>query len=311
MFAMFRGAGRDPAAGRSCQLALDRNSDALRGDPAADPGAHRHDGQHRPPPQVRRRRLPPRARRPVGHPHRRGAAHLARPRRDPRRGRSADAAHGLHAVLPPRGRLGRARHPRACCACTSSTRSSSSPTRRPSRRRTCTPRSSSGPSGSIARPRARLPRPRPLHRRPRQLGGAHVRHRGLRARLSTSGSRCRRCRGSATTRPGGPTSATGRRRAEGTAGGAHAQRLGARRAPRVGRARRDPSPARRHRSRSPKCCGRTCGGPRKSPARVPAVTTAQWIFAIALALVTVLITWLSVYVAWTTVWANRWYRRRG
>ena len=33
---------------------------------------------------------------------------------------------------------------------------------------------------------------------------------------STAGSRCRRCRGSATTRPGGPTSATGRPRAKGT-----------------------------------------------------------------------------------------------
>ena len=93
---------------------------------------------------------------------------------------------------------------------------------------------------------------------------------------------------------------------------AHAERLGARRAARLGRGRGDLSAARRHRSRSPKCCGRTRAGCHaRSPARVPAVTTAQWIFAIALALVTVLITWLSVYVAWTTVWANRWYRRRG
>ena len=32
------------SCGRSCQLALDRNADALRGDPAADAGAHRDDG---------------------------------------------------------------------------------------------------------------------------------------------------------------------------------------------------------------------------------------------------------------------------
>ena len=45
----------------------------VRGDPAADPGADRDHGVDRAPAQVRRRRLPHRARRPVGHPHRRGA----------------------------------------------------------------------------------------------------------------------------------------------------------------------------------------------------------------------------------------------
>ena len=56
----------------------------VRGDPPAQPGAHPHAHRHRPAAQVRRRRLPPRTRRPVGHPHRRGAAHLDGHGRDPR-----------------------------------------------------------------------------------------------------------------------------------------------------------------------------------------------------------------------------------
>ena len=40
--------------------------------------------------------------------------------------------------------------------------------------------------------------------------GAHVGHRGLRAGRRPLARGARRCRGSATTRPGGPTSATGR-----------------------------------------------------------------------------------------------------
>ena len=103
-----------------------------------------------------------------------------------------------------------------------------------------------GPSGLIARPRPRLPHPRHLHRRPRPVATtARSTSRSTRP-ASTSGSRCRRCRGSATTRPAGPTSATGPARGgKGTEMVPHAQRLGPGRAPGVGRAGRDPPPARR------------------------------------------------------------------
>ena len=48
----------------------------------------------------------------MGDPHRRGPADVDLPRRDPRRGRAAEAADGVHAVLPPRGGLGGQGHPR-------------------------------------------------------------------------------------------------------------------------------------------------------------------------------------------------------
>ncbi len=99
--------------GRSPSLALDRHADAYE--------------EIRPPtlvltetmtstghlPEVLRRGLPRRAGRPVGHPHRRGAADLDAPRRDPRRGRPAGPAHRGDPVLPPRGRRRRTRHPGA------------------------------------------------------------------------------------------------------------------------------------------------------------------------------------------------------
>ena len=62
---------------------------------------------------------------------------------------------------------------------------------------------------------------------------------------ATSGWRCRRSRGSATTRPAGPTSATARPTV-GHRARAHAQRLGPRRAAGVGGGGRDLPPARRH-----------------------------------------------------------------
>ncbi len=49
----------------------------LRGDPPADPGQDRDPRGHRPTAQVRRRRLPHRTGRPLGHPHRRGTADVA------------------------------------------------------------------------------------------------------------------------------------------------------------------------------------------------------------------------------------------
>ena len=87
MFPMFRKMGGPPAAGPHARCALARHADAYE--------------EIRPPtlvltetmtatghlPRFSRRGLPHRARRPVGDPDRRGAAHLAAPRRDPGRGR--------------------------------------------------------------------------------------------------------------------------------------------------------------------------------------------------------------------------------
>ena len=110
MFTMYRGAGATLTRAL-CQLALDRNADAYE--------------EIRPPTLVRTDTLTAtgqlpkfaddayhhRARRPVGDPDGRGSAHLHAPRRDPRRRRAADAAHGLQSVLPARGGVGRAGHP--------------------------------------------------------------------------------------------------------------------------------------------------------------------------------------------------------
>ena len=60
----------------------------VRGDPPAVARHHRHAHRHRPAAEVRRRRLRDRARRPVVHPHRRGAAHVDLRRRGARRRRS-------------------------------------------------------------------------------------------------------------------------------------------------------------------------------------------------------------------------------
>ena len=77
MFTMPRGPGATLARAL-CQLALDRNADAFEEIRPADAGHDGHAHRHRPAAQVRRRRLRHRARRPVVHPDRRGAAHLAR-----------------------------------------------------------------------------------------------------------------------------------------------------------------------------------------------------------------------------------------
>ena len=106
------GLGRPAAAGDGAAEPRPQRR-RLRGAPAAHPRAHRHDDRHRPPPEVRGRGVPHGARRPLGHPHRRGAAHVAAPRRGARRGRPAAPLHRPHVVLPARGGRGRARHARA------------------------------------------------------------------------------------------------------------------------------------------------------------------------------------------------------
>ena len=109
MFPLYRGAGARLLRALTA-LALDHHTPAYEEIRPPTVGPDRDDGLHRPPPQVRRRRLPPRTRRPVGDPHRRGAAHLHAPGRDPRRVGPAAALHRRHRLLPPRGGLGRARH---------------------------------------------------------------------------------------------------------------------------------------------------------------------------------------------------------
>ena len=88
-------AGPAPRSARAlCQLALDRNADAFEEIRPPTLVTHRHAHRHRPAAEVRRRRVRHRARRPLVHPHRRGAAHVDRRRRDPRRGRPPAAVHG-------------------------------------------------------------------------------------------------------------------------------------------------------------------------------------------------------------------------
>ena len=167
MFVMYRGAGATAGAG-PVPAGHRPQRGPLRGDPPADAGAHRHDGVHRPPAEVRRRGVPHRTRRPVGHPHRRGAAHLARPRRDRRRGRPARCGCAptprASAARPAR----RARTPAACCGSTSSTRSSCSRTAPPSRPPDAARRDPRPGRVTHRRARPGLPDPRPVHRRHRR-----------------------------------------------------------------------------------------------------------------------------------------------
>ena len=179
MFTMLRGLGATLSRAL-CQLALDRNADAFEEIRPPTLVTTRHAHRDGPAAEVRRRRLRHRARRPVVHPDRRGAAHLDRARRDARRGRAAGAVHGVHAVLPARGRIGRAATRVGCCAATSSTRSRSSPTPRRRRRRRCSTSCSLGRVATIARSVC-LPHPRHLHRRPRPEPPPQLRHRGVRA----------------------------------------------------------------------------------------------------------------------------------
>ena len=74
-----------------------------------------------------------------------------------------------------------------------------------------------GRAEALARgPRPAVPHHRDLHGRPGAEPPPQLRHRGLRARHRARGSRSARSAGSATTRPGGPTSATGRPAEKGT-----------------------------------------------------------------------------------------------
>ena len=147
----------------------------------------------------------------------------------------------------------------------------------------------------------------------------HLRPRGLRPGRATCGSRSRRSRGSPTTRPAGPTSATGRRRAAAPSIVHTLNGSGPGRAPGLGRARRDLPPARRQRRRArgapslPRWPGVPLGH-RGSSSAEPAtnlrpVTTAQGSSPSPWA-VTLLITGFAVYVAGSTMWGDRWYRRR-
>ena len=155
----------------------------LRGDPPADAGHDGHAHGHRPAPEVRRRRLRGRARRPVVHPDRRGPADLDRRRRDPRRGRPAGADDGRHAVLPAGGRARPGGTRGGCCAPTSSTRSRSWPTPPPEQAPAMLDELLERAEGTIAALGLAVPRHRHLHRRPRPEPPPQPRHRGVRAGL--------------------------------------------------------------------------------------------------------------------------------
>ncbi len=104
---------------------------------------------------------------------------------------AAAALHRIDGVLPARGGLGGARH--AGAAAGARVRQGRAVRLLHAGGRARRPGRHPGPGRVDAPgPRAALPRPRPVHRRPRRLLGAHVRPRGLLPRASTAGSRCRR-----------------------------------------------------------------------------------------------------------------------
>ena len=125
MFTMYRGWGARLLRAM-VQLSLDRNADAYEEVRPPTLVTHRDDDLDRPPAEVRRRRLPPRARRPLGDPHGRGAAHVARTA-DEVVDEAAPAApvHGATRRASAARRARPAATPAVCCAATSSTRSSS------------------------------------------------------------------------------------------------------------------------------------------------------------------------------------------
>ena len=171
-------------------------------------------------------------------------AHVAAPRRGARRGRPAAALHRPHLVLPARGRRRRSRHARA--AARPRVRQGRAP--RGGQRRGAGDRVPGGhprpQRGAAHRARPAVPDPRPLHRRPRGVGGPHLGHRGLRAGLrhvarGELGVVVQRLPG-----PAGQHPLPVRRR-QGHRGVPHRERLGDGVAAHRGGLPRDASPARR------------------------------------------------------------------
>ncbi len=103
MFPLYRGAGARLVRALDGVRSRPPHAD-LRGDPASDGRADRDHGLHRSPPEVRRRRVPPRTRRPLGHPDGGGPADVDASRRDPRRVSAPSALHRGDLLLPARGR---------------------------------------------------------------------------------------------------------------------------------------------------------------------------------------------------------------
>ena len=254
MWTMQRGAGATLARAL-CQLALDRNADAfeeIRPPTLVSTATLTVD---RAAAEVRRRRVRDRARRPVVHPHRRGAAHVDLRRRGARRGRSCRCGSWRTARATGARRARPAATRAACCAPTSSTRSRSSPSPPPSRRRRCSRRWSVAPRRTIAA--LGLPY-RIIEICTGDMGQSH--HRSFDIEVYAPGadqwlevssvswfSDYQARRANIRYRP---VDADGRPQ-KGTAAGAHAQRLGARRAARVGGDRRELPQRRRlgHRAR--------------------------------------------------------------
>ena len=265
MFPLYRGFGARLLRALT-SFALDQPRRRVRGGPAAHPGADRDHGVHRPSAQVRGGRLPPGARRPLGHPHGRGPAHLDVAGRHPRRGRPARCG----SPRPPPasgGRPGRpGGTPAGCCGCTSSTRWSCSPTPPPTRPRPCARRMVARAEQLLRDLGLAVPGARPVRRRPRELGGPHLRPRGLPPGVDqwlevSSVSWCtdyQARRANIRYRPD-------RRRRPGAR--PHPQRLGPGLGPHLGRPGGDRAPGRRVGGAARGAGAPTCGARRSSPPR--------------------------------------------
>ena len=257
MFTMQRGAGRHARRGR-CASSPSIATPTRSRRSARRRWCRRRRSRDRPAAQVRRRRVRHRARRPVVHPDGRGAAHVDLRRRGARRGAAAAAVDGVHAVLPARGRLGRARHPRHAA--------------RPRVRQGRDPRPRHARAGAGAARRdgragrgARSPRSSCRTGSSRSAPATWARatiaastSRSTRP-AATSGSRSRRSAGSATTRRAAPTSATGVDAAQKGTQLVHTLNGSALAVPRVWAAIVENYRQRRRLDRrARRCCARTC-----------------------------------------------------
>ena len=180
MFTMQRGAGATLSRAL-CQYGLDLNADVHRGGSAAVARDDRDADRHRSAPEVRRRRLLDRARRPVVHPDRRGAAHVDLRQRDARRHATPDPGDGAQLVVSAARPARPGATPAACCAPTSSTRSRSCRSPLPSRHPTLLVDMDGACRAGDRRARPALPDHRDLHRRHGPEPPSQFRHRGVRA----------------------------------------------------------------------------------------------------------------------------------
>ena len=242
MWTMQRGAGATLARAL-CQLRTRPQRRRLRGDPATHAGVDRHADVDRSAPQVRRRRVRHRARRPVVHPHRRGAAHVDLRRRDPRRGRSCRCGswRTARATAARPGRPGAT--PAACSRSHEFDKVEILALATAEQAPALLDEMVGRAEAHDRRPRPAVPDHRDLHGRHGPEPPPQLRHRGLRARCrpvarGVVGELVQRLPGAPRQHPLPPARCDGKPQ-KGTAARAHAQRVGARRAAGVGGDRRE------------------------------------------------------------------------